>query len=86
MKLSLKQFNNLVKEAAIRKTHAREKVKEEAGNPPMPVEPALYESQRGNDENSQHDNDTEPGDPYIKRLKEAILRELNASGRILRKR
>lgn len=31
----------------------------------------LYESQRGNDENSQHDNDTQPGDPYARHLKEA---------------
>jgi len=31
----------------------------------------LYEAQRGNDENSQHDNDTDPGDPYARRLKES---------------
>lgn len=31
----------------------------------------LYESQRGNDENSQHDNDTQPGDPYARKLKES---------------
>jgi len=31
---------------------------------------AMYEGQRGNDENSQHDNDTDPGDPYARRLKE----------------
>lgn len=37
-------------------------------------EASLYESQRGNDENSQHDNDTEPGDPYARRLKESVRR------------
>ena len=33
------------------------------------VDEELDESQRGNDENSQHDNDTDPGDPYAKRAK-----------------
>jgi hypothetical protein len=36
--------------------------------------PSLYEGQRGNDENSQHDNDTDPGDPYARRLKESVRR------------
>ena len=36
--------------------------------------PSLYEGQRGNDENSQHDNDTDPGDPYTRRLKESVRR------------
>ena len=35
---------------------------------------AMYEGERGNDENGQHDNDTDPGDPYARRLKEAARR------------
>lgn len=34
---------------------------------------SMKESQRGNDQNSQHDNDTDPGDPYAKKLKESRL-------------
>jgi hypothetical protein len=36
---------------------------------------SVKESQRGNDENSQHDNDTIPGDPMAKRLKESARRD-----------
>jgi hypothetical protein len=41
----------------------------------------MNESQRGNDQNSQHDNDTDPGDPYAKKLKEA--RRLALKGAIM---
>ena len=42
---------------------------------------SMKESQRGNDQNSQHDNDTDPGDPYAKKLKEA--RRLALKGAIM---
>lgn len=49
---------------------------------------SMKEGQRGNDENSQHDNDTDPGDPYAKKLKEsrrlalrrAVLAEMRRRG------
>jgi type IV secretory pathway VirD2 relaxase len=37
---------------------------------------SMYESQRGNDENGQHDNDTDPSDPYERHLRESIRRLL----------
>ena len=49
-------------------------------------EDRMDESQRGNDENSQHDNDTDPGDPMLKRLKEAAVRDLRLADKILRRR
>jgi len=84
----------MIREAAARKSAEAEddpevsgkKAKVEQDNPPMPVDAALYESQRGNDENSQHDNDTDPGDPMLKRLKEAALRDLRLADKILRRR
>jgi hypothetical protein len=33
----------------------------------------MNEGQRGNDENGQHDNDTDPGDPHAKKLREARI-------------
>lgn len=38
------------------------------------MQQGLKEGQRGNDENSQHDNDTDPGDPYAKKLRESQSR------------
>lgn len=35
---------------------------------------SMYESERGNDENGQHDNDTDPGDPHASHLKESSRR------------
>lgn len=48
----------------------------------------MKEGQRGNDENGQHDNDTDPSDPYAKKLKEsrrlairhAVVAELRRRG------
>jgi hypothetical protein len=39
------------------------------------MQSGVKESQRGNDENSQHDNDTIPGDPMAKKLKESTRRD-----------
>lgn len=52
------------------------------------LQKSMKEGQRGNDENSQHDNDTDPGDPYAKKLKEsrrlalrrAVLAEMRRRG------
>jgi hypothetical protein len=102
MKITLGQLKRLVKEEAARKMAAGvmgSKAQSQKGDldeddlglhsptAPMPVDPALFtESQRGNDENSQHDNDTEPGDPMLKRLKEAALRDIRLADKILRRR
>lgn len=37
----------------------------------MDMQKGIKEGQRGNDQNGQHDNDTDPGDPYAKKLKES---------------
>jgi len=94
MKVTLRQFNRMIREAAARKSagvedrsgHPEKKAQVEQDNPTMPVDAALYESQRGNDENSQHDNDTDPGDPMLKHLKEAALRDIRLADKILRRR
>lgn len=101
MKITLGQLKRLVKEEAARKIAAGalgskaqslkgEMDEEDLGlnSPvsPMSANPELYtESQRGNDENSQHDNDTDPGDPMLKRLKEAAVRDLRLADKILRR-
>lgn len=86
MKISLRQLKQIIKEELAQVD--TKKAANEYDSIPLSMGESddLKESQRGNDENSQHDNDTEPGDPYVKRLKEAILRDLNVSTRILRKR
>jgi hypothetical protein len=35
------------------------------------MQKGIKEGQRGNDQNSQHDNDTDPGDPYAAKLRES---------------
>jgi len=100
MKITLRQLKRLVKEEAARKM-AADSMKEKAayeedmneddlglkspGTPMPPDDALMQESQRGNDENSQHDNDTSPGDPYVKKLKEAALRDLRLASAILRR-
>lgn len=92
MKVTLAQLRKMIKEevtaAAAPKGPAPAKI--DMGNlgerKREDEEDRMDESQRGNDENSQHDNDTDPGDPMLKRLKEAAVRDLRLADKILRRR
>lgn len=94
MKITLGQFNRMIREAAAaaavnlsdKNSASRRADVSEDDSPTMPVEPDLYESQRGDDEGGQHDNDTDPGDPNISRLAEAALRDLRRAAQILRRK
>ena len=70
MKITLKQFNRIIKEAAAKKSGETPALKVEDDNPPMPVIPALYEADPDDD---------------IKKLSEAVLRDLRLAQQVLRK-
>ena len=70
MKITLKQFNRIIKEAAVKKSGENPELKVEDDNPPMPVIDALYE--------------VDPEDD-IKKLSEAVLRDLRLAQQVLRK-
>ena len=70
MKITLGQFNKMIREVAAKK------IAEAAENPTMPVDAALYEAQPADDESM--------GDPKIKKLKEAVLRDLREVARYVK--
>lgn len=88
MQLTLAQLKKIIKEEITKKVQAETGASTDVKKIPLGEkdEERADESQRGNDENSQHDNDTEPGDPMLKRLKETALRDLRLADKILRRR
>jgi hypothetical protein len=90
MKVTLGQLRKMIKEEVAAATSKGSPEKIDMGKlgerRREDDEDRMDESQRGNDENSQHDNDTEPGDPMLKRLKETTLRDLRLADKILRRR
>ena len=87
MRITLSQLRKIVKEeVSLAKERSHLEMDEEEtmdAKIGSMKSPDVRESQRGNDENGQHDNDTEPGDPHVKKLKEAVLRDLQTTRRIL---
>ena len=76
MRITARQLRQIIKEELHRAHMAEKRAKEEEEELDEGgyMEDDLYESQRGNDENGQHDNDTDPGDPYARKLKESRFR------------
>jgi len=78
MRITVKQLRQIIREELARETawkkdgvmSEKDRMHDEEENE------AMYESQRGNDENGQHDNDTDPSDPYARHLRESIRRLL----------
>lgn len=83
MKMTLKQFKQMIREEIMhsmpqspmtKNVNVKMIIKEE--NPTMPVVAALYEAQPADDESM--------GDPKIKKLKEAVLRDLREVARYVK--